>query len=61
MNFKIVFMDMQMPIMDGETAAKIMKTELKIINPIISLTANEYTEDEKKELTMFDDFLNKPI
>lgn len=50
-----------MPIMDGETAAKIMKTELKVITPIISLTANEFDEEEKKLLTMFDEFLNKPI
>ncbi|EAS00236.2 ATPase, histidine kinase-, DNA gyrase B (macronuclear) [Tetrahymena thermophila SB210] len=61
MNFKLIFMDMQMPIMDGQTASQIIKQDLKIATPIISLTANEYTNEEKKQLTMFEDFLNKPI
>ncbi|KAL4503217.1 hypothetical protein ABPG72_000823 [Tetrahymena utriculariae] len=61
MNFKLIFMDMQMPIMDGQTASQIIKQDLKITTPIISLTANEYTNQEKKQLTMFEDFLNKPI
>ncbi|KAL4455117.1 hypothetical protein ABPG74_006499 [Tetrahymena malaccensis] len=61
MNFKLIFMDMLMPIMDGQTASQIIKQDLKISTPIISLTANEYTNEEKKQLTMFEDFLNKPI
>jgi PAS domain S-box-containing protein len=59
----LILMDIQMPVMDGLTAAKILKTDdgYKHI-PIIALTAGVLQEDREGcfEAGM-DDFLTKPI
>lgn len=46
-NFDVVLMDFQMPVMDGITATKKIR-ELKIMTPIIGLTANadEFAQQE---------------
>ncbi|CAK9436388.1 uncharacterized protein LODBEIA_P09460 [Lodderomyces beijingensis] len=60
--FDLVFMDVQMPIMDGITAVKILRQNLKYTKPIIALTA--FADDsnirECKNAGM-DGFLAKPI
>lgn len=62
----IIFMDLQMPIMNGFEALNIIrkkeKTKEKIPIPIIALTAN-YEEEEKKRALIegFNDYLTKPI
>lgn len=38
--FDIILMDIQMPIMDGMTASKIIREKLKLTTPILALTAN---------------------
>jgi len=38
--FDIILMDLQMPVMDGITAAEFIRKELKIETPILALTAN---------------------
>lgn len=38
--FDIILMDIQMPIMDGMTASKIIREKLKITTPILALSAN---------------------
>ena len=51
MDFQMVFMDIQMPVMDGyDAAARIrrMKDEKKASIPIIAMTANAFEEDAKK-------------
>ena len=64
--YNIVFMDCQMPLMDGYTATRkiqtmIKKQEIKGI-PIIALTANAMKDDQKKCLNAgMSDYMTKPI
>ncbi|WP_281615132.1 response regulator [Flammeovirga sp. SubArs3] len=48
--FDIILMDIQMPVMDGVDATKIMRDELNIDVPIIAITANSEKELVKKYL-----------
>ncbi|GAB3916992.1 response regulator [Larkinella terrae] len=60
--YSIILMDMQMPVMDGLEATRLIR-QMPIKQPVIvALTANtiEGTEQECLEAGM-DDFLNKPI
>ena len=45
--YDIVLMDMQMPVMGGVEASKIIRNELKSSIPIIALTANAIKGDDK--------------
>lgn len=44
-NYDIILMDLQMPIMDGFECTKILRNELKIKTPIIALTANAFKSE----------------
>ncbi len=47
--FDIIFMDMQMPIMDGLTATRIIKKDMcNRATPIVAMTANVLSEDREK-------------
>ena len=49
--FDAVFLDIQMPVMDGYEATKMIKSSAKYCNvPIIGLSANVYKEDIEKSL-----------
>ena len=59
--FGLVFMDVQMPGMDGLEATRWIRRQ-KFQQPIIALTAKAYQEDERACLEAgMDDFLTKPI
>lgn len=60
--FNIVFMDVQMPKMDGLTATKLIRNNLKFRKPIIALTAFADESNVKECLSSgMSGFLSKPI
>ncbi|MDD5214453.1 MAG: response regulator, partial [Methylococcales bacterium] len=62
-HFDIVLMDMQMPIMDGVSAAIEMRKNPALNDlPIIAMTANALSQDKDKCLEAgMNDYLAKPI
>ena len=64
--FDLVFMDCQMPVMDGyEATQKLRHPDSKVLNrdiPIVAMTANTMEGDKEKCLTVgMNDFIPKPI
>ena len=63
--YDIIFMDIQMPVMDGYEATKKIRTlerEDANVIPIVAMTANAYAEDVRRSLNSgMDDHLAKPI
>jgi CheY-like chemotaxis protein len=65
-NFDLIFMDCQMPIMDGfEATSKLIEQENTAAQqhiPIIALTANSMQGDKEKCIAAgMDDYLSKPV
>jgi len=59
-DISLILMDIKMPIMDGHTAAEIIK-ELKPGFPIIAQSAYALEHERAKYEGVFDDYLTKPI
>jgi CheY-like chemotaxis protein len=60
--YDIILMDIQMPLMDGFHAARIISKELQVTIPIIALTARTFSDDRQKYLDSgMVDFLMKPV
>lgn len=61
--YALVFMDIQMPVMDGLTAAEIIRGHFSYQQlPIIAMTANSSSEDIERSLAAgMQDHLSKPI
>jgi PAS domain S-box-containing protein len=65
-DFDVILMDLQMPVMDGYTAAQRIRqwevAQHQPRTPIIALTADAFEEDRQRSLAAgMDDFLTKPI
>lgn len=60
-DFDVVLMDLQMPVMDGFEATRLIRTQLKSDVPVIALTANAFKSelDECKRIGM-NDYITKP-
>lgn len=61
-NYDLVFMDVQMPIMDGIQATRIIRKQTYQQPIIVAMTANAMPEDQLLyEITGMNDFLPKPL
>ena len=59
--YQLVFMDIQMPLMDGYQATKEIRKDNTVI-PIIAVTAFAFAEDEQRvKQSGFSDYVAKPI
>ncbi|OJV14688.1 MAG: hypothetical protein BGO21_18470 [Dyadobacter sp. 50-39] len=60
--FDLVFMDIQMPGMDGYTATRIIREELKLKLPVIAMTAHAMEGEKEKCIRLgMDDHIAKPV
>ncbi|WP_342088268.1 hybrid sensor histidine kinase/response regulator [Dyadobacter sp. OTU695] len=60
--FDLVFMDIQMPGMDGYTATRIIREELKLTIPVIAMTAHAMEGEKEKCIRLgMDDHIAKPV
>jgi two-component system CheB/CheR fusion protein len=60
-NYDLILMDVQMPVMDGLTATKLIR-EFDEDVPIIAMTANAFKEDAEKCLKSgMNEHISKPI
>lgn len=61
-SFHVVLMDLQMPVMGGLDAVKIIRDEISKTLPVIALTAAAMTEDRDKCINAgMSDYLTKPV
>ena len=61
-SYDIVIMDLQMPVMGGDDATRIIRKEINPTIPIVALTAAVLPEDQKRCLDSgMNDYISKPI
>ncbi|MGL1888585.1 MAG: response regulator [Reichenbachiella sp.] len=61
-NFDLIFMDVQMPIMDGITATKILRNDMGVTTPIVAVTAKVLKEDRNSCMNAgMNGFISKPV
>ncbi|MEO5935052.1 MAG: response regulator, partial [Duganella sp.] len=60
--YDLVLMDMQMPVMDGFTATRLLRQELQLTLPIIAMTAGVLESERERSIEAgITDFIPKPI
>lgn len=60
--FDLVLMDVQMPIMDGYTATREIRTKLQLDTPVIAMTAHAFAGEREKCLSAgMNEYIAKPI
>jgi PAS domain S-box-containing protein len=58
----LILMDMQMPVMDGYEATRLIKTDERLKHiPVVALTASTMKSDEVKIANLCDGYLRKPV
>jgi CheY-like chemotaxis protein len=61
-NYDMVFMDLQMPVMDGMTTINVLRNEKGFTKPVIAITANAYVNEEyNTEASGFSGSILKPF
>ena len=61
-SFDLVLMDIQMPVMDGYTAAQKIRNELKLSVPVIAMTAHIMVDEREKCISYgMNDYISKPF
>lgn len=61
-SYDVIFMDIQMPVMDGVSATQILRHQLHCKLPIIAMTAGVLKSEQEQYLDAgMDDFVPKPI
>lgn len=59
--FDIILMDIQMPVMDGYQCAQFIRQQLRIITPIIAMTAHALPGEKEKCVSAgMNDYISKP-
>ena len=60
--YDLIFMDIQMPVMDGITATRLIRDTFTGIPPIVGLSANALEGDAEKYISLgMDDYISKPV
>ena len=60
--FDIIIMDLQMPVMDGYMATKLIRNELKLKTPIIAFSAHSMVGEKEKCLEIgMNEYISKPF
>jgi len=60
--YNVILMDIHMPIMDGYTAANILKKEMTVTSPIVALTASDINDQIRSEhADTIESFILKPF
>ncbi|MBW6480368.1 MAG: response regulator [Bacteroidales bacterium] len=61
-NYDLILMDIQMPVMDGITATKMLRKKFGNLPPIIGLSANAFEGDRERYMDKgMDEYLTKPV
>jgi PAS domain S-box-containing protein len=60
--FDLILMDIQMPVIDGITATRELKSMYENLPPVVGLSANAFEGDREKYIGIgMDDYLTKPV
>ena len=60
--FDLILMDIQMPVMDGITATRLLKEKYSELPPVVGLSANAFEGDREKYMNLgLDEYLTKPL
>ena len=60
--FDLIILDIQMPVMDGVTANKVMREKFDKMPPVIALSANALEGDAERYINEgMDDYISKPV